>query len=232
MAGASPVQTQEDLIPPAPAAIGYRLAGVFLAPAVAVAAHLVLVGPIGLELHVPESPASDQLQELDLLTTFLFTLGIALAGLVTVILLQRFLGQVGGRRLWIVLALGVLVLSLIPIALLDIPTGVQWGLVALHALVALVLIPTLSSARPAEPLHRGQGQLPPDRHDTEEPESHGGTTDTTTKADQRPQLTTDRPTLTAEPTHATPTGVPAAPGPGRDPVADGHPLSPDHGPAG
>lgn len=238
------------MIPPAPAAIGYRWAGVLLAPAVAVAVHLILVGPLGLELRLPKSPGSDQLQDLPLLTTFLFTLGIGLAGWLTIVVLQRFFGLVRGRRLWMVLAFAVLALSLVPVAVLDIPTEAKWGLVALHVIVALVLIPTLSSASPAEPLHRGQGQLPPDSDDPDEPEPHGTpqshgtpahtTTHTTTTsdrpplADERPPLTDHRPLLTDDrpPLTTDQVTAPAEPDLGPDPVADDHPLSHDRGHAG
>ncbi|WP_370327442.1 DUF6069 family protein [Euzebya sp.] len=154
MAGASPVQTQEDLVPPAPAAIGYRLAGVVLAPAVAVVVHLVLAGPVGLDLQVPETPGSSTLTELSLLTTFGVALVLALAGWALVRALEAFLGGPRGRRLWTTIAVGVAVLSLIPVALLDIDAGAKLGLVGLHLAVALVLIPSLANGTPAEPLHR------------------------------------------------------------------------------
>ncbi len=153
MAGASPVQTQEDLVPPAPAAIGYRLAGVVLAPAVAVAIHVVLTGPFGLALQT-QPPGADGLQDLPLLTTALFTLGIGLVGWLSVVLLTRSLGEEKGRRIWMTVAFAVLAVSIVPIAFLDIGLGAQIGMVVLHAVVAVVLIPTLSSQSPAEPLHR------------------------------------------------------------------------------
>jgi MFS family permease len=155
MAGASPVQTQEDIVPPAPAAIGYRLAGVLLAPPVALAMHLVLVGPFALTLQVPAGPGSSGTQELSLLTTALFTLGIAVAGWISVMALTAFLGDERGRKIWTTVAFAVFVVSIIPIAVIDNSLGAKWGLFALHLAVAVVLIPTLSSGTRAEPLDRG-----------------------------------------------------------------------------
>lgn len=150
MAGASPVQTQEDLVPPAPAAIGYRWAGVLLAAPVAVAVQVILSGPFGIDLQVPESPGSSALRDLDLLTTTLFSLGIGLVGWLAVALLEKGLGGERGRRLWILLAFGVFVVSIIAIAPLDVPISAKWGLFVLHAVVAVVLIPTLVNGKAAE----------------------------------------------------------------------------------
>ncbi len=154
MAGASPVQTQEDLVPPAPAAIGYRLAGVLLAPAVAVAMHVIMAGPVGLTLEVPAGPGSSELQSLNLLTTALFTLGISLAGWFSVMALTKGLGDLRGRRIWTMVAFAVYAISILPLFALDTSLGAKWGLFALHTVVAVVLIPTLSSGSVAEPLHR------------------------------------------------------------------------------
>lgn len=157
MAGAAPVQTQEDLVPPPPVAVGYRLVGVLLAPAVAVAVHVALMGPFGLDLQVFESPGSSSLGSLDLLATALFALGIGLVGWLTVALLERSLGGPRGRRIWTLLAVAVFVLSLVPILVLDVPMGSKWGLFAIHVVVAMILIPTLSNGRTAPvPLPGGE----------------------------------------------------------------------------
>lgn len=217
MAGASPVQTQEDLVPPAPAASGYRLAGVLLAPAVAVVVHLVLVGPFGLAVRIPASPGSTQLQDLSLLTTVLFTLGIGLAGWAAMAVLTRTLGPPTGRRLWIVLAVAVWLVSLLPILALDISTGAKWGLVALHTAVALVLIPSLASTRRAQPLDRGQRPRTPDTdpahtaphaeapdgpapHTAAPPAEDGSALDDP-PGSHAPALGDERPSLTPEPGH-------------------------------
>lgn len=148
MAGAAaPPQTQEDIIPPQPVAVGYRLGGVLLAPAVAIAIHVLLIGPFGLDLRVPESPGSSTLVELGLLTTTLATLGIGLAGWLAITLLERGLGSERGRAIWMWVAFGVLALAIAAIAPLDIEPGAAWGLVVLHSFVALVLIPTLGSPK-------------------------------------------------------------------------------------
>lgn len=148
MAGAAaPPQTQEDIVPPAPVAIGYRLGGVLLAPAVAVAMHLILVGPFGVDLVVPESPGSSTLATLNLLTTVLATLAIGLAGWLAITLLERGLGNERGRGIWMWVAFGVFVVSLLPIGAMDITEGQGWGLVALHSAVALVLIPSVGARK-------------------------------------------------------------------------------------
>ena len=148
MAGAaSPPQTQEDIIPPEPVAIGHRLLGELLDPAVAVAMHVILAGPFGIDLQIPESPGSSTLQSLPLLTTTLATLVIGLLGWAAITLLERGLGDERGRGIWLWVAFGVFVVSLAPIAGLDINTGQGWGLVALHAAVALVLIPSVGSSK-------------------------------------------------------------------------------------
>lgn len=149
MAGASPVQTQEDLVPPAPSAIGYRLTGVLLAAPVAVATQVLLAGPFGIDLQVPEGPGSSALRDLDLLSTTVVALVLSLVGLLVVKLLERGLGGERGRRIWVTLAFVVFVVSLAPVAVLDVPISVKWGLFVLHAVVALVLIPTLSNGRAA-----------------------------------------------------------------------------------
>ncbi|MEE8603250.1 DUF6069 family protein [Euzebya tangerina] len=154
MAGASPVQTQEDLVPPPPAAIGYRLAGVLLAPAVAATLHVILVGPFGIDVQVPESPGSTTLVSLPLLQTTVVTLVVALAGWLSVMALERFLGPEQGRRIWTFAAFAVFVLSLAPILPLDVPVEGKWALFVLHLGVAVVLIPTLFNGQAAEPLHR------------------------------------------------------------------------------
>lgn len=141
-------------MPPAPAAIGYRLAGVLLAAPVAVATHVVLSGPFGIELQVPEGPASSALRDLDLLTTTLFALGVSLVGLLVVKLLEMGLGGERGRRIWVTLAFAVFVVSLAPVAVLAVPISAKWGLFVLHVAVALVLIPTLSNGQASDPLHR------------------------------------------------------------------------------
>jgi peptidoglycan/LPS O-acetylase OafA/YrhL len=110
----------------------------------------VLVGPVGLDLQTPESPGSDTLADLSLLTTTLVTLLVGLVGWLTVTLLERGLGGERGRRIWVLLAVGVFLVSLLPIAALDVGTGAQWGLAVLHLLVAAVLIPTLANGTPAE----------------------------------------------------------------------------------
>ena len=150
MAGAAaPPQTQEDIIPPAPVAVGYRLAGVLLAPAVAVAIHVVLVGPFGLDLMIPDGPGSSTLQDLNLLTTVLFTLGVSLAAWLTITLLERGLGTDRGRGIWLWVAFAAYVVSLAPIGTLDVEPAAAWGLVVLHSFVALVLIPSIGSRKRA-----------------------------------------------------------------------------------
>jgi uncharacterized membrane protein YhaH (DUF805 family) len=171
MAGASPVQTQEDLVPPSPAALGYRWAGVLLAPAVAVAVHLVLVGPFGIEPVTPSGLGGSDLEPLDVLTVLLFALGTALVGWLAVALLERSLGA-RGRRIWVALALGVLVVSLIPVALLDVSSSQRWALVALHLVVAVVLIPTMASSTPAAPLRRGNEPVAAPHHDDHAHDDH------------------------------------------------------------
>lgn len=153
MAGAIPVQTQEDIVPPPPAPIGYRLGGVLLAPAVAVTIHLALRGPFGLDLQVPESPGSSTLAELTLLTTTVFTLVLSLVAWISVLLLERGLGADRARGIWRWVAFGVFVASLLVIPTLDISAGAMWGLVAIHAAVALVLIPMMTAkGQPAAPV--------------------------------------------------------------------------------
>lgn len=149
MAGASPVQTQEDIVPPAPVPLGFRWAGVVLAPAVAASVQLVLTGPFGLDLMVPESLGSSTLQELPLLLTTLSTFVLALVSWLAIALLERGLGEERGRRIWMTVAFALLAVSIAVVATYDISTGAQWGMVALHSAVALVLIPTMSA--------RGQG---------------------------------------------------------------------------
>lgn len=148
MAGAaSPPQTQEDIVPPEPVAVGYRLAGALLAPAVAVVMHVILIGPFGLDLRTPETLGSAELETLDLLTTALVTLGVALAGWLAIALLERGLGPERGRSIWLWVAFGAYLASLAAIAPLDISQGAAWGLVALHSAVALVIIPTVGSRK-------------------------------------------------------------------------------------
>ena len=154
MAGAGPVQTQEDLVPPPPAAIGYRLAGVLLAPAVAATLHIILAGPFGIDLLVPESPGSSTLATLPLIQTTVATIIISVLGWISVMALERFLGGEKGRRIWTLIAVGVFVVSLGPIIPLDVSIAVKWGLFVLHFGVAMILIPTLSNGTRAEPLHR------------------------------------------------------------------------------
>ncbi|HUG87115.1 MAG TPA: DUF6069 family protein [Euzebya sp.] len=158
MAGAVPVQTQEDLVPPPPIAVGYRLSGVLLAPAVAVAVHVVLIGPVGLDLQVTQGPGSSSLVPLSLLATVLVALVVGLLGWLAVALLERGLGGPRGRRIWTILALVVFMVSLVPVIVLDVPQSARWGLFTLHATVALVLLPTLSSGRTAHaPFPGGRG---------------------------------------------------------------------------
>jgi hypothetical protein len=145
MAGAVPIQTQEDLVPPPAVALGYRISGVLLAPAVAAAVHLAVIGPFGIDLQVPESPGSSTLASLPILTTVLVTLGVALAGWLTVGLLERGLGGERGRRIFTFIAAAVFVVSLVPIVAADIGAGARWGLFAMHVAVAAILIPTLAS---------------------------------------------------------------------------------------
>lgn len=145
MAGAIPKQTQEDIVPPAPIGVGYRLAGVLLAAPVAVVVHLILVGPFGLELATPDGLGSSSLEPLGVLTTVLVTVGLSLASWASVAVLQRGLGTERGRRIWMTLAFAVLAVSLAPVAGLDISAGARWGLVFLHSSVAVVLIPTMAA---------------------------------------------------------------------------------------
>lgn len=173
MAGASPVQTQEDLVPPKPAAIGYRWAGVLLAPPVAVAVLLVLTGPAGLDLQTPESPGSSVLEPLTAMKTFVVTAVVAVLGWLSAYLLERFMGA-RGRRIWLIAAVLVTVLSLLTILPLDISAGAKWGLVILHLIVAAVLIPTLASDTPAEPLRRGNDPLPADHSAGSDDVAHPG----------------------------------------------------------
>ena len=154
MAGAIPVQTQEDLVPPAPAALGYRWAGVVLAPSVAVTLHLVLAGPLGLELPVPEAFGSSTLAPLPILSTALFSLVMGLLGWATVAGLEKGLGGPRGRQVWVLVAIGVTLASLGTFAGLDIPLADKWGLSVLHLAVGAVLIPCMANGTAAEPLHR------------------------------------------------------------------------------
>lgn len=145
MAGAIPKQTQEDIVPPAPIAVGYRLAGVLLAAPVAVATQLAIEAPFGVDLRIPDAPGSAQLQDLSLLQTALFVLALSLVSWLAVVLLERGLGRERGRRIFMAVAFAVLAVSILPIAAIDVPLGAQWGLVALHSVVALVLIPTMAA---------------------------------------------------------------------------------------
>lgn len=149
MAGAVPVQTQEDLVVPAPAAIGFRLSGVLLAAPVAVATQLVLAGPLGLDLQVPQSLGSSTLDELGLLETTVVVLVISLVGSLTVRLLEVFAGGERGRRIWTTVAVVVLAVSLLLILPLDVSVETKGGLAALLLVVAMVLIPTLSDGTKA-----------------------------------------------------------------------------------
>lgn len=151
MAGAVPVQTQEDLIPPAPIALGYRWAGVLLAPAVAVVMHVILIGPFGLDLQIPAGPGSSDLQPLGILTTTVVTLILGALGWLLVMGLESIAGGPRGRRIWTVVGVGVFVVSLVPVALLDVDLGAKWGLFALHLAVALVLLPTLANGTESRP---------------------------------------------------------------------------------
>ncbi|CAN5294720.1 hypothetical protein BH23ACT9_BH23ACT9_03650 [soil metagenome] len=168
MAGASPVQTQEDLVPPAPAAIGYRLSGVLLAPAVAAAVHVAIIGPFGVDLQVPEIPGGT-LTTLPILTTTLITLGVALVGWLAVVLLERGLGGPRGRRIWTLLAFALFTVSLVPIIAIDAPISAKWGLFALHVVVALLLIPSLANGQQGPPLTRGNVVPRPAAHHAEAP---------------------------------------------------------------
>ena len=149
MAGAIPVQTQEDIVPPAALPIGYRLAGVLLAPAVAATMHTILTGPFGLELATPSGLGSAELEPLGILTTTLVTLVLSLLAWISVTLLERGLGKEKGRSIWMKVGIGVFVVSLFPILPLDLTVGAKWGMAALHAAVAVVLVPTMTA--------RGQG---------------------------------------------------------------------------
>lgn len=173
MAGASPVQTQEDLVPPKPAAIGYRWAGVLLAPAVAVAVLLVLTGPAGLDVQTPESPGSSTLEPLTARKVVVVAAAVAVLGWLSAYLLERFMGA-RGRRIWLVAAVVVTILSLGAVLPLDISAGARWGLVILHLIVAAVLIPTLASDTPAEPLRRGNDPVPAHRGDGSDDVAHPG----------------------------------------------------------
>ena len=133
MAGAIPVQTQEDIVPPTPKPIGYRLAGVLLAPGVAATMHLVLTGPFGLSM----SPG--------LMTTTLAALAIGLVGWIAVMLLEQGLGKDKGRKIWMAVAFGALAAGILSIIPTDGTTGAKWGLVALYSAVAIVLIPTMAA---------------------------------------------------------------------------------------
>jgi hypothetical protein len=153
MAGASPVQTQEDLVPPPPITLGYRWAGMLLAAPVAVAVHIVLVGPFGIDLLVPDGPGSDAMVPLPVLTTLVVTLLFSAVAWIGVAVLERVLGGERGRTIWTVLAFAAFVVSLLPAIVLDIPLDAAWGLFAIHVAAALVLIPTMWTNRsPHAPL--------------------------------------------------------------------------------
>jgi hypothetical protein len=176
MAGASPVQTQEDLVPPPPAAIGHRLGAVLLAPAAAVALHVVLAEPAGIDLQV-RMGGTGPAQPLALRETLVVALGVALAAWLVVAVLQRLMGAERGRRTWLLVSLGALVASLLPVLAMDVPASSRWGLVALHGIVGLVVIPAMASSRPAVPLRRGnEPPVPSAAADAHEAElgQHGG----------------------------------------------------------
>lgn len=144
MAGAIPKQTQEDIVPPPPIALGYRLGGVLLAAPVAATLQVVLEGPVGLDLVVPDL-GSSTLEPLPLLLTVAFTLGMSLLAWITVAVAERALGAERGRTAWAWAAFAVFVLSLIPVYTMGATAGQTWGLVALHAVVALLLIPSMTA---------------------------------------------------------------------------------------
>ncbi|WP_341253188.1 DUF6069 family protein [Euzebya pacifica] len=135
MAGAIPVQTQEDIVPPTPKPIGYRLAGVLLAPGVAATMHLVLTGPLGLSLE----------DGFGLMTVTLAPLVVGMVAWIAVMLLEQGLGKEKSRRIWMAVAFGALAASILAIVPADVTTGAKWGLVALFSAVAVVLIPTMAA---------------------------------------------------------------------------------------
>lgn len=151
MAGAIPVQTQEDIVPPPPKPVGFRLSGILLAPAVAATIVLIMRGPFGVNLEIPAGGGSSALTSLDLLTTTIVTLLISLVAYVSILLLQRGLGAERGRSIWMTVAFAVLAVSILPIAFLDISRAAKWGLVVLHSAVAVVLIPTMAARGDADP---------------------------------------------------------------------------------
>ena len=135
MAGAIPVQTQEDIVPPTPKPIGYRLAGVLLAPGGAATMHLVLTGPLGLSLE----------DGFGLMTVTLATLVVGMVAWIAVMLLEQGLGKEKSRRIWMAVAFGALAASILAIVPADVTTGAKWGLVALFSAVAVVLVPTMAA---------------------------------------------------------------------------------------
>ncbi len=143
MAGAAaPAQTQEDLVPPAPSPTGFRLSGILLAVCAVVSVHLLLVGPVGVDLRVA-LPGQD-LRPLSPGISAVFTLGIGIAAWVLAVIVER-LAPDRARAVWTAVALVVLVASVLLILPLDVPSSAKWGLVALHATVGAVLIPAMQT---------------------------------------------------------------------------------------
>ena len=139
--GTAPAQTQEDIVPPAPTAAGFGWSGVLLAVSSALIVHLILTGPFGVTLRIPELPGSSTLVNLSVLDTTLVTFAFGLLGWLALALLQRWRPD-SAVITWTMLALAVWLLSLAAVATLDTTPGGRWGLVAVHTAVAAVLIPS------------------------------------------------------------------------------------------
>lgn len=112
-----------------------RLAGVLAAPVAALAAHLVLTQGLGIELRAGGSTVAWS-------SVLVAAVVAGVVGWLVVAGLERLGGDL--RRRWTVVALAGLVLSL-PGPLLEGATpAAGLGLVALHLVVASVVIPTLA----------------------------------------------------------------------------------------
>jgi hypothetical protein len=129
---------------PVPSAARRRVRGTAVGVVVLANAVLWLVADaLGVDFVLSDSVGT---VVLDVWTVVIFTLAFALLGWGTLALLERFTSR--ARTTWTVLAVGVCLLSLVPIFLEHATTGTRTALVLIHLVVAAVLIPALRMHSP------------------------------------------------------------------------------------